>query len=78
MNDNGYTYDERVRFSCLAYHTYVGWETKFKYKRLILDLLTPAGSNNAYLVKRASGGSPQFSSDPLNLVNKNSRKVRDS
>ncbi|SLM35751.1 60s ribosomal protein l28 [Lasallia pustulata] len=31
-------------------------------------------ANNAYLVKRTSGGGVQFSRDPLNLVNKHSRK----
>ncbi|EXJ79633.1 ribosomal protein L28e [Capronia epimyces CBS 606.96] len=30
--------------------------------------------NNAYLVKRNSGGGVQFSRDPFNLVNKHSRK----
>ena len=35
------------------------------------------GTNNAYLVKRKSGGGVQFSRDPLNLVNKHSRKVND-
>ncbi|MCJ1248329.1 hypothetical protein MMC30_005546 [Trapelia coarctata] len=30
--------------------------------------------NNAYLVKRRSGGGAQFSRDPLNLLNKHSRK----
>ncbi|KAK4569885.1 hypothetical protein LTR86_002854 [Recurvomyces mirabilis] len=30
--------------------------------------------NNAYLVKRAQSGGIQFSRDPLNLVNKHSRK----
>ena len=34
-----------------------------------------AGPNNSYLVKRKSGGGAQFSKDPLNLVNKHSRKV---
>lgn len=33
------------------------------------------GANNAYLVKRRSGGGAQFSRDPLNLLNKHSRKV---
>ncbi|MCJ1481593.1 hypothetical protein MMC06_001752 [Schaereria dolodes] len=33
-----------------------------------------ARSQNAYLVKRRSGGGAQFSRDPLNLVNKHSRK----
>lgn len=33
------------------------------------------GSNNAFLVKRKSGGGSQFSRDPLNLMNKHSRKV---
>lgn len=31
-------------------------------------------SNNAYLVKRKSAGGSQFSKDPLNLMNKHSRK----
>ncbi|KAL8660393.1 MAG: hypothetical protein Q9202_006594 [Teloschistes flavicans] len=31
-------------------------------------------SNNAYLVKRRSGGGSQFSKDPLNLTNQHSRK----
>ncbi|KAI9796814.1 MAG: hypothetical protein M1833_005957 [Piccolia ochrophora] len=31
-------------------------------------------SNNAYLVKRKTGGGVQFSRDPLNLTNKHSRK----
>ncbi|KAL8923396.1 MAG: hypothetical protein Q9172_003145 [Xanthocarpia lactea] len=35
------------------------------------------GPNNAYLVKRKSGGGSQFSKDPLNLTNKHSRKVQD-
>jgi large subunit ribosomal protein L28e len=35
-----------------------------------------AGNTNSYLVKRTHGGAPQFSRDPLNLVNLNSRKVR--
>lgn len=34
------------------------------------------GNNNSYLVKRNTGGGVQFSRDPLNLMNKNSRKVR--
>ncbi|KAL2255884.1 hypothetical protein VTK26DRAFT_2543 [Humicola hyalothermophila] len=33
-----------------------------------------ARSHNSYLVKRKTGGSPQFSRDPLNLVNLHSRK----
>ena len=33
------------------------------------------GPNNSYLVKRKSGGGSQFSKDPLNLMNKHSRKV---
>ena len=33
------------------------------------------GPNTAYLVKRRSGGGSQFSKDPLNLMNKHSRKV---
>lgn len=33
------------------------------------------GMQNAYLVKRRSGGGVQFSRDPLNLMNKHSRKV---
>ncbi|KAL2015601.1 hypothetical protein VTK56DRAFT_5180 [Thermocarpiscus australiensis] len=31
-------------------------------------------SSNSYLVKRKSGGAPQFSRDPLNLTNLHSRK----
>lgn len=34
-----------------------------------------AGPNNAFLVKRKSAGGSQFSRDPLNLMNKHSRKV---
>lgn len=34
------------------------------------------GSQNAYLVKRSSHGGVAFSSDPLNLTNIHSRKVR--
>ncbi|KAM5439657.1 hypothetical protein MferCBS31731_004413 [Microsporum ferrugineum] len=33
-----------------------------------------ARTQNAYLVKRKNGGGVQFSRDPLNLVNKHSRK----
>ena len=33
------------------------------------------GSQNAFLVKRKSGGGAQLSRDPLNLVNQHSRKV---
>ncbi|KAI9865011.1 MAG: hypothetical protein M1824_004109 [Vezdaea acicularis] len=33
-----------------------------------------ARGNNAYLVKRRTGGGVQFSRDPLNLANKQSRK----
>ena len=36
---------------------------------------TMLGTNNAFLVKRKSGGGSQFSRDPLNLMNKHSRKV---
>ena len=32
------------------------------------------GHNNAYLVKRKSGGGVQFSRDPMNLTNVHSRK----
>ncbi|KAG7290293.1 hypothetical protein NEMBOFW57_000292 [Staphylotrichum longicolle] len=32
-------------------------------------------SQNAFLVKRKTGGSPQFSRDPLNLTNVHSRKA---
>ncbi len=32
------------------------------------------GHRNAYLVKRSQAGGVQFSRDPLNLVNKHSRK----
>lgn len=35
-----------------------------------------AGSQNSFLVKRKTDGSPQFSRDPLNLTNVHSRKVR--
>lgn len=35
---------------------------------------TPTGNQNAYLVKRNSGGGVQFSRDPYNLTNKHSRK----
>ncbi|KAI4259873.1 MAG: hypothetical protein L6R42_004329 [Xanthoria sp. 1 TBL-2021] len=38
---------------------------------LIWEICRP---NNAYLVKRKSGGGSQFSKDPLNLTNKHSRK----
>ncbi|KAK4138233.1 ribosomal protein L28e [Trichocladium antarcticum] len=31
-------------------------------------------AQNSYLVKRSTGGAPQFSRDPLNLMNINSRK----
>lgn len=33
------------------------------------------GNQNAYLVKRNTGGGSQLSRDPLNLVNKHSFKV---
>lgn len=33
------------------------------------------GPNNAFLVKRKSGGGFQFSRDPLNVMNKHTRKV---
>jgi large subunit ribosomal protein L28e len=33
-----------------------------------------AGNQNAYLVKRNSGGGVRFSRDPFNLTNKHSRK----
>ena len=33
-----------------------------------------AGTNNAYLTKRKTGGGVQFSRDPFNLTNKHSRK----
>lgn len=42
----------------------------------ILTLWEITGDNNSYLVKRKQSGGVQFSRDPLNLVNKNSRKVR--
>lgn len=42
----------------------------------ISDKFALAGSQNAFLVKRKTGGSPQFSRDPLNLTNVHSRKVR--
>jgi large subunit ribosomal protein L28e len=39
------------------------------------DLVWEISRNtNSYLVKRTHGGAPQFSRDPLNLVNLNSRK----
>ncbi|KAI9677589.1 MAG: hypothetical protein M1817_006543 [Caeruleum heppii] len=38
---------------------------------LIWEIVRP---NNAYLVKRKSGGGAQFSRDPLNVLNKHSRK----
>ncbi|KAF3483600.1 uncharacterized protein GIQ15_02924 [Arthroderma uncinatum] len=34
-----------------------------------------ARTQNAYLVKRSTGGGAQFSRDPLNLINKHSRKA---
>jgi hypothetical protein len=40
--------------------------------RLILWI---TGNQNAFLVKRSSHGGIQFSKDPYNLVNLNSRKV---
>jgi hypothetical protein len=33
------------------------------------------GSQNAFLVKRKTGGGVQFSRDPYNLMNTHSRKV---
>lgn len=33
------------------------------------------GATNSYLVKRKTGGRFQFSRDPLNLMNKQSKKV---
>ncbi len=33
------------------------------------------GTTNSYLVKRRAGGGVQLSRDPLNLMNKHSRKV---
>ncbi|KAI9790353.1 MAG: hypothetical protein M1816_005171 [Peltula sp. TS41687] len=33
-------------------------------------------TNNSFLVKRRTGGGVQFSRDPLNLLNKHSRKLR--
>ena len=43
----------------------------------IFLLLTPnlPGGHNAFLVKRKTAGGQQFSKDPLNLMNKHSRKV---
>lgn len=35
----------------------------------------PTGNQNCFLVKSKKNGSPQFSRDPLNLRNLNSRKV---
>ena len=43
-------------------------------KSFCTNLLAP-GPNNAYLVKRKTAGGVQFSRDPLNLMNKHSRKV---
>ncbi|KAF2719623.1 ribosomal protein L28e [Polychaeton citri CBS 116435] len=46
-----------------------------KYESLSPDLVWEAvRNNNAYLVKRKQAGGVQFSRDPLNLVNKHSRK----
>lgn len=42
----------------------------------VSDEFALAGSQNAFLVKRKTGGSPQFSRDPFNLTNVHSRKVR--
>jgi large subunit ribosomal protein L28e len=39
------------------------------------DGLLWTGNNNSYLVKSKRNGGIQFSRDPLNLTNKNSRKV---
>ena len=41
----------------------------------ILTSVFYSGNNNAFLVKRNSGGGVRFSRDPLNPVNKHSRKV---
>ena len=38
-------------------------------------IIQRVGSNNSYIVKRKNGGGVQFSRDPLNLMNKHSRKV---
>lgn len=38
------------------------------------DLTSRIGNQNAFLVKRKSGGGVQFSRDSFNLVNKHSRK----
>ena len=43
-------------------------------RNLCTDFLL-IGGNNAYLVKRKTAGGVQFSRDPLNLMNKHSRKV---
>lgn len=40
-------------------------------------MLQRSGNNNSYLVKRKEAGGVQFSRDPLNLTNLNSRKVSD-
>ena len=34
------------------------------------------GNNNSFLAKSKQNGGVQFSRDPLNLINKNVRKVR--
>jgi large subunit ribosomal protein L28e len=39
------------------------------------DGLLRIGNNNSYLVKSKRNGGLQLSRDPLNLTNKNSRKV---
>jgi hypothetical protein len=40
----------------------------------LTDGTTCVGANNSYLVKRKQAGGLQFSRDPLNLLNKHSRK----
>ncbi|KAH9842228.1 60S ribosomal protein L28 [Teratosphaeria destructans] len=45
------------------------------YENISSDLIWElTRKNNSFLVKRAQGGGVQFSRDPLNLVNKHSRK----
>jgi hypothetical protein len=43
---------------------------------VVSDRFALTGTSNAYLVKRKTGGAPQFSRDPLNLTNVHARKVR--
>ncbi|KAL3425658.1 hypothetical protein PVAG01_02449 [Phlyctema vagabunda] len=49
--------------------------TTFHSSQVSADLIWEvARSQNAFLVKRKTGGGVQFSKDPLNLTNKHSRK----